>query len=124
MYPLLIFATGLVVGAAGTRLLKGANGPLKAKATAATEKAQCGVEKAQEAVRDAALSGLSAIERTSARLRTKLTPEPTDEAAGEAAAEPVQESSAEAVAETPAPATETAPAEPEPPAPRPAGTEP
>lgn len=120
MYPLLIFATGLVVGAAGTRLLKGANGPLKAKAAAATEKAQGGVEKAQEAVRDAALSGLSAIERTSARLRTKLTPEPADEAAGEPAAAP----SVEAVAETAAPAAEAAPAEPEPPAPRPAGTEP
>ncbi len=120
MYPLLIFATGLVVGAAGARLLKGANGPLKAKATAATEKAQCGVEKAQEAVRDAAVSGLSAIERTSARLRTKLTPEPADEAAGE----PAPEAPAETVAETAAPATEAAPTEPERPAPPPAGTEP
>jgi len=110
MYPLLIFATGLVVGAAGVRLLKGTDVSLKAKG-----------DQAQDAVRGAAVSGLSAIERTSARLRAKLTPEPAEAAAEAplAAAEeaPAEPPAAEAAAEAPA-ASEP------PPAPRPEGSGP
>lgn len=110
MYPLLIFATGLVVGAAGVRLLKGADGSLKAKG-----------DQAQDAVRGAAVSGLSAIERTSARLRAKLTPEPAEAAAEVPPASAAEEAPAEPpAAEAPAEAAASEP----PPAPRPEGSGP
>lgn len=104
MYPLLVFATGLLAGAAGVRLLKGVKGPLKATGQQATG-----------AVRGAAVSGLSAIERTSACLRTKLEPEAA--AAAPETTEPDTAVTDTAVSDTPV--TDTAE-----PAPRPEGTAP
>ncbi|MCW2248582.1 hypothetical protein M2352_004242 [Azospirillum fermentarium] len=105
MYPLLVFATGLLAGAAGVRLLKGVKGPLKATGQQATG-----------AVRGAAVSGLSAIERTSACLRTKLEPEAAAAAAPETT-EPDTSVTDTTVTDTPV--TDTAE-----PAPRPEGTAP
>lgn len=59
MYPLLPFAVGLVTGALGIRLLKAG----KTRAT---------LDKAQERLREATVSSLSAIEHSSAHLRAKL----------------------------------------------------
>ncbi len=78
MLPLLRFAAGLVVGIAGVTLLK-------------SGKAKQGLDQAQTSLRDAAVYGLSAIEKSSASLREKLEP------AVEAAVEP---SSADAVEPT------------------------
>lgn len=62
MYPLLPFAVGLVTGALGIRLLKAG----KTRAT---------LDKAQERLREATVSSLSAIEHSSAHLRAKLAAE-------------------------------------------------
>lgn len=87
MYPLLVFASGVIAGAVGIRVLKRATLPEGVKAAAGSGRA--GLDRAQEAVREAALSGLSAVERTSATLRTRLTPSPgAPEAAEPDAAEP------------------------------------
>lgn len=63
MYPLLPFAVGLLTGALGIRLLK-------AGRTRAT------LDKAQERLREATVSSLSAIEHSSAQLRARLVTEP------------------------------------------------
>lgn len=78
MYPLLPFAVGLLTGAVGIRLLKAG----KARAT---------LDKAQERLREATVSSLSAIEHSSAHLRARLA---TD-------AEPPLEPAAQAQAATP-----------------------
>lgn len=75
MLPVVTFAAGLIAGAVGLQLLK------KAKTPAG--------------LRRAAVSGLSAVERSSADLRAKL--EPT---AVEAEPAEVAETQAEAVTET------------------------
>ena len=63
MHPLLTFATGLLAGIAGVRLLKSAKAPDGlCHATASLG----------EKTRDAAVSGLTAIERSSASLRGKI----------------------------------------------------
>lgn len=86
MYPLLVFASGLVAGAVGLRLLKNAKVPEGLKAATASgvgtigTTAQSGVGKAQTVVREVTISGLSAIEKTSAHLRSKLTPTPEEPA--------------------------------------------
>jgi hypothetical protein len=65
MHPLLTFATGLLAGIAGVRLLKSAKAPDGlCHATASLG----------EKTRDAAVSGLTAIERSSASLRGKIAP--------------------------------------------------
>ncbi|HYG85241.1 MAG TPA: hypothetical protein VD978_03200 [Azospirillum sp.] len=84
MYPLLTFASGLIAGAVGLRLLKSVQAPKDLKAATLSgigtvgAKAQSGVDLAQTAVREAAVSGLSAIEKTSAHLRSKLTTAPEE----------------------------------------------
>lgn len=98
MLPFLTFASGIVAGVVGVQLLKTAKtthgvGTLGAKA-------RNGLDKAGEGVRDATLSGLSAIEKSSAALRAKLTPED----GAQAAATPVVE-----VPAVEAPVTEAAP---------------
>ncbi|PWC44240.1 hypothetical protein [Azospirillum sp. TSO22-1] len=85
MYPLLVFASGLIAGAVGVRLLKRADLPQNLKA--ATASGKVGLDRAQSAVREATLSGLSAVESTSARLRAKLAPEPETAAPEAPAAE-------------------------------------
>lgn len=114
MLPLLTFASGLVAGVAGVRLLKNARSSerLTAGLGAVGAKGQCALDKAQTTVRAAAISGLSAVERTSARVRTKLAPEPANEPANEPAEPPVaaeaagaDEPAAEATAADPQPAT-------------------
>ena len=115
MYPLLVVATGVLAGAAGVRLLKGVKEPLKATG-----------QQASGAVRGAAVSGLSALERTSACLRTKLEPEAAPAAAPDSAASDTVVTDT-AVTDTAAPdtaATDTAAPDAAEPAPRPEGAAP
>lgn len=104
MFPLLTFATGLVVGIAGVRLLKSTRFDAIPTPSAADlgKTARDGFDRARSGLREAAVSGLTAVEKTSAGLREKLAPEaaPADEAA-------VTEPTAEAAADAPA-ATEPA----------------
>lgn len=72
MHPLLTFSAGLVAGIAAIRLLK--NEKTQAAAAGSREKVRAGLDTAQERLRDAAIASLSAVEQSSARLRTRLTP--------------------------------------------------
>ncbi|MBK3731772.1 hypothetical protein GAY29_01390 [Azospirillum brasilense] len=118
MLPLLTFASGVIAGALGVRMVKNAKAKadpriadLRAtnlKAADVKAAAREGAGKAQTAVREAAVSGLLAIERTSAGLRSRLaTPvEEAPVAAAPAEAEPVKENVEEPVkAEPPPPAS-------------------
>lgn len=85
MLPVLTFAAGVLAGAIGVNMLR------KAK--------QSDGLRAAAAVRQAAVSGLSAVEKSSASLRAKLTPveEPAEEPAPvEEPAAPVEEAAAPA----------------------------
>ncbi|MCW2274853.1 hypothetical protein M2321_002434 [Rhodoblastus acidophilus] len=73
MWRLLTFAAGIVAGAVGVRALKKAEAP--EKLTDLAHKARSGLDKAGEGLRDATVSGLSAVEKSSASLRAKLTGE-------------------------------------------------
>lgn len=107
MLPLLTFASGVIAGAIGVRMVKNAKAKadpkiadLRAtnlKAADVKAAAREGAGKAQTAVREAAVSGLLAIERTSAGLRSRLaTPvEEAPVAAVPAEAEPVKDDVAE-----------------------------
>ncbi|MDO8607413.1 MAG: hypothetical protein Q7R40_12825 [Phaeospirillum sp.] len=75
MHPLLTFASGLVAGIVGIRLLKKAP-PLELEGIGG--KARQGLTQAQASLRDATVSGLTAIETSSANLRAKLTPAAAD----------------------------------------------
>lgn len=81
MHPLLTFASGLVAGIVGVRLLKKATPPTAAQLEGLGGKARQGLAQAQAGLRDATVSGLSAIEKSSANLRARLAP---------AAAQPVK----------------------------------
>jgi len=76
MFPLLPFAVGLLTGAATIRLFK-------------NENAKKQLTKAQDRLREATVSSLSAIEHSSAQLRSRLEPDtsgvPPPPAAAEAA---------------------------------------
>ncbi|WP_211099897.1 hypothetical protein [Azospirillum brasilense] len=110
MLPLLTFASGVIAGAIGVRMVK--NAKAKADPKIADLKsidvkaaAREGAGKAQTAVREAAVTGLLAIERTSAGLRSRLAT-PVEEAPVEAApaeAEPAKEDVAEPAKSEPAP---------------------
>ena len=65
MLPLLTFASGLIVGIAGVRLVKSAKSGDGLRAAADTVGAKA---------REAAVSGLATVEKTSASLRDKLKP--------------------------------------------------
>lgn len=97
MLPLLTFATGLIVGIAGVRVARSARpgDGLKAAADGVGAKARQGFESARSGLRDAAVTGLSAVEKTSAGLRERLNPA--------APAGPVVETPAEADKPKPAP---------------------
>lgn len=85
MLPLLTFATGIVAGIVGVQLLKQAKAPTAVKSLA--HKARSGLEKAGDELRDATVSGLSAVEKSSASLRARLAGE-ADQAPTQAEAAP------------------------------------
>ena len=68
MFPLIPFAVGILTGVAAVKLVR-------------NEKAKKGLESAQERLQSATVSGLAAIEQSSARLRHRL--EASVEDAGE-----------------------------------------
>lgn len=72
MLPLLTFASGIVAGIVGVRLLKKNKGSGSLKSLG--QKACSGLDRAGEGLRDATVSGLSALEQSSASLRGQLTP--------------------------------------------------
>ncbi len=80
MHPFLTFASGLLLGVAGVRLLKTVKAPegLKTAASSLGDKARHGLDQAQAGLRDATVSGLSAIERSSASLRDRLVTAPVE----------------------------------------------
>lgn len=110
MLPLLTFASGVIAGAIGVRMVKNAKAkadPKIADLKAVDVKAAAreGAGKAQTAVREAAVSGLLAIERTSAGLRSRLAT-PVDAAAQE----PVEEAPVDAAPAEVEPVKSEAPA--------------
>lgn len=103
MLPLLTFASGLVAGIVGIRMLKAARTPDRLRSAGHTlgDKARHGLDQAQAGLRGAAVSGLTAIEKTSASLRGKLEPAAeaaVPEAGPDAAASEPADSVAEPVA--------------------------
>ncbi|MCG5243820.1 hypothetical protein ACIU1J_24025 [Azospirillum doebereinerae] len=81
MLPVLTFASGLIAGIVGVQLLK--------KTKLADEGAAARLDKTRAGLRRAAVSGLAAMETSSAGLRAKLTPaEATAEAPPVEPAEP------------------------------------
>ncbi|MFA6022392.1 MAG: hypothetical protein WC722_19205 [Rhodospirillales bacterium] len=73
MLPLLTFASGLLAGIVGVKLLKKVKAPDSLGNFG--DKARSGLDKAQAGLRDATVTSLSAIEKSTASLRAKLTPE-------------------------------------------------
>ena len=74
MHPLFTVIAGVAAGAIGVRLAKSTN-PRKALQTAAATGGQTvrtGLDQTRSTVRDATVSGLKTIEKTSAALREKL----------------------------------------------------
>lgn len=89
MHPLLTFAGGLIAGIIGIRVLNKAAAPAAARLDGLGGKARQGLDQAGESLRGAAVTGLSAIEKSSAGLRAKLAAvEPAGTAASEPAAKP------------------------------------
>jgi hypothetical protein len=69
MLPILPFVAGIVIGASALRVYR------RAKASPRLGKA---VEAAGQKIRETAVSGLEGIQRTSARLQTRLTAPPAE----------------------------------------------
>lgn len=92
MLPVLTFAAGLIVGAAGYRALKKSKSSVNFRA--AGDAARDGLGKAQSGLRQAAVSGLSAVERSSANLRVKLETVPAEADEPVSAADAAPEASA------------------------------
>lgn len=95
MNPLLTFSAGLLAGVAAIRWLKSdkaragadtAQSSLRETADAARQKTMAGLDLAQEKLRGAAIAGLSAVEHSSAQLRTRLTSATGEQPAGESGA--------------------------------------
>lgn len=91
MLPLLTFASGIVAGIVGVKLLKNAKTPQSLHDLG--DKARGGLDKAGAGLRDVTVSGLSVIEKSTAGLRARLVP---------------AEAEAEMVAEAPKPKKRTA----------------
>jgi len=72
MLPFLTFAGGIVAGIVGVKLLKQVKPPESLGNLG--DKARSGLDKAGAGLRDATVTGLSAIEKSTAKMRTKLTP--------------------------------------------------
>lgn len=83
MLPLLTFASGIVAGIVGVKLLKNAKTPQSLHDLG--DKARGCLDKAGAGLRDVTVSGLSALEKSTAGLRARLIPA---EAEAEAVAEP------------------------------------
>jgi hypothetical protein len=96
MVPLLPFAVGLLAGVVGVKALKKAKTP-EALGTL-SQGARDGVERASSGLKDAAVSGLSALERSSASLRAKLE-NPSAQAEDGAPEGPEEPSEEDAIAE-------------------------
>ncbi len=107
MLPLLTFASGIVAGIVGVRLLKSAKMPEGLRK--GTDAAAAGLGSVGDNLRRAAASGLSSVEQTSASLRAKLG----EDQPVAPAAKPAKSRRAR-LAEAAAPIAETA----EPPAPK------
>jgi hypothetical protein len=75
MFHLLPFAVGLLAGAAAVKLMR-------------EDKTKDGLEKVQDRLREATVNSLSAIEKSSARLRDRLAGAEDAAEAGETAAPP------------------------------------
>lgn len=67
MLPLIPFAAGLLAGAAAIRLFR------SDKARTGLNKARASLGKAEDQLREVAVSGLTAVESSSARLRERLS---------------------------------------------------
>ena len=82
MHPLFRLVAGVAVGVMGVRLAKSASSRKALQSTAATggETVRTGLNHARSGVRDAAVSGLKTIEKTSAALRHKLNNMPPQQA--------------------------------------------
>ena len=74
MNPLLTLVAGAAVGVLSVRMAKSANAQKALRTTAARgrETVRTGLDQARRGGRDAAVSGLKAVENTSATLRRKL----------------------------------------------------
>ena len=105
MLPLLRFASGILVGVVGVHLLKQSKAPEAVKSFA--QKARSGLDKAGEELREATVSGLSAVEKSSAALRSKLS---TTTDGNDAATDAAPNAAAAGTAPAPS-ADETAPNE-------------
>lgn len=77
MLPFLTFAGGIVAGIVGVKLLKQVKTPESLESLG--DKARSGLDKAGAGLRDVTVSGLSAIEKSTAKMRGKLSPEPEAE---------------------------------------------
>lgn len=77
MLPFLTFAGGIIAGIVGVKLLKQVKTPESLESLG--DKARSGLDKAGAGLRDATVSGLSAIEKSTAKMRGKLSPEPQAE---------------------------------------------
>lgn len=90
MLPLIPFAAGILTGVVAIKLAR-------------NEKAKKHLENAQERLQNATVSGLSAIEQSSARLRNRLqAPVDAEVAAEEAAVAPVAAPKAAGESDVPA----------------------
>lgn len=83
MLPFLTFASGIIAGVVGVKLLKNVKAPESLETLG--DKARSGLDKAGAGLRDATLSGLTAIEKSTASLRGKLAAVGEAEAEAEAA---------------------------------------
>lgn len=74
MHPFLTLTAGIAVGAIGVRLAKSAKPQvsLQSSASSGIQAVRSGLAQTQSGARDAAVSGLSVIEKASATLRQKL----------------------------------------------------
>ncbi len=81
MHPLFTVIAGVAVGVMGVRLAKSANTRKALQSTAATGAGMVhtGLNHARSGVRDAVVSGLTTIEKTSAALRRKLDNTPPNQ---------------------------------------------
>ena len=109
MHPLLTFTAGILAGLTAVRMIKdkdtrtslrAAHKELDKATHEVAEKTRAGIDSAQSALRNAAIASLSAVERSSASLRTRLTP---------AEAAVAEETSAETTPTAPTPKPRRAP---------------
>lgn len=101
MLPFLTFASGIVAGIVGVKLLKQVKTPDSLGSLG--DKARSGLDKAGAGLRDATVAGLAAVEKSTASLRTKLTPAEAEAAAAAPEVAPAAPAAAVPVAKKAAP---------------------